>query len=298
MNDLIIAAKREYWENRSFVVGLPLVLVVISLLAAISVEIFVSEVTNNTVADIIENLSDETLSREDRKELEDELAKERRDFQMGSDSNAYEAMAWYVSIGWLAGFYYLLGALFNDRKDKSILFFKSLPISETFNVSSKLLFGCIGAALIAIVIGWLGSFSLMIFGLGDHQNQGLSFANLYAYTLAPLQAVIVGMIWGAPMFAYLAFASAAARKSPFLLAVVPLIVLSWVEGLFFKDIEILKFFFSHQPFAVLRFLEDSAGGSLWTEYFVNQGPSMILGLVLAAGFIAGAIWCRDHKFEI
>lgn len=297
MNELLISVKREYWEYRSVVVGLPLILALLAFIAAIGVEMFQDRVTHNGVAELIENVTNQELTDEERKELRKELAES--DIEFNSDpGNAFEPMAWFIGVSWLASFYYLLGCLYNDRKDKSILFFKSLPISEQFNVLSKLGFGTLCVTGIAIAVGWGSAFILMLFGLGDHQNQGLSLATLSAYFIAPFQAVIVGLLWGAPIFAYLAFASAAAKRSPFLLAIVPIVVLSFLEAVVFKDVEILSFFFSHMPFAVTAFMTEESTHGAFKAFVIDRGQSMLLGLVVAALFIAAAIWHRNNKFEI
>ena len=46
-------------------------------------------------------------------------------------------------------FFYLIGALYDDRRDRSILFWKSLPISDVQTVLSKVAMAALGAPLIA-----------------------------------------------------------------------------------------------------------------------------------------------------
>src|SRR6185503_18127636 len=50
-------------------------------------------------------------------------------------------------------FFYCLGALYDDRRDRSILFWKSLPISDASTVLSKVISATIVAPVIAVVVG-------------------------------------------------------------------------------------------------------------------------------------------------
>ena len=296
MNKLLMSIKREYWEYRSVVVGLPLILALLAFVGAVGVEVVQNRVSEVGVTALIENLADRELTPDERRELRDELAEAKvLDTNYGS---RFEPMAWFVGAAWFAGFYYLLGAFYNDRKDKSILFFKSLPVAEHYNVMIKLLFGTLGVVAISVAIGWGLSVLLTLFGLGNHEGDGLSLANSAAYFVAPLQAGIIGLFWGAPVFAYLALASAAAKRSPFLLAIIPIIVLSFLEGVIFENVEIISFFFSHMPFAVTAHMTDGAGTGAFNTFFVEQSASMTVGLIIAGLFVAAAIWHRNNKFEI
>ncbi|MEO7917197.1 MAG: hypothetical protein ABIR16_06095, partial [Dokdonella sp.] len=61
-------------------------------------------------------------------------------------------------------FFYLLGALYDDRKDRSVLFWKSLPVSDSQSVLAKVTTAAIGAPLIAFVIATIayGAFLLVV----------------------------------------------------------------------------------------------------------------------------------------
>ena len=309
MQELLITLKREYWENRAVVVGLPLIVATMALIAAIGVEIVQDKIADHSVSAFIQERVEANsrgeLSKSELKELNEDLKDIEMDlddfsFNIGNDEpgNGIGAMSWFISVSWLAAFYYLLGALYNDRKDKSILFWKSMPVSERFNVATKLGFSTLVVTTISIVIGWALMAVLLVFGLVDIGYFGLSPSTLYGYVVAPFEAVFVGLIWGAPVFAYLAWASAAAKRSPFLLVIVPIVVLTFLEGVVFENVEIISFFFSHMPFAVLGHMNDDPSQSVFSMFFVEEARRTLVGLVVAAGFIFAAIWYRDNKFEI
>ncbi|HAU66968.1 MAG TPA: hypothetical protein DCW52_01075, partial [Gammaproteobacteria bacterium] len=281
MQELLITLKREYWENRAVIVGLPLIVATMALIAAIGVEIIQDKIADHSVSAFIQERveanSPGELSKSELKELNEDLKELEMDlddfsWNIGNDEpgNGIGDIYWFIGVSWLASFYYLLGALYNDRKDKSILFWKSLPISERFNVATKLGFGTVVVTTISIMIGWALTGVLFLFGLSGIGYFGLSPSSLYGYVVAPFEAVIIGLFWGAPVFAYLAWASAAAKRSPFLLVIVPIVVLAFLEGVVFENVEIISFFFSHMPFAVLGHMNDDPSQSVFSMFFVEE----------------------------
>jgi ABC-2 type transport system permease protein len=302
MQNLLITLKREYWENRAVIVGLPLIVATLALIAAIGVEIVQDKIADHGVGALVTETIKEGMSNAEVSELERDINNDVDGLSFNLDNNnsgsSIASMSFFIGIAWLASFYYLLGTLYNDRKDKSVLFWKSMPVSERFNVLSKLGFGTLAVTAISLVIGWGLTVVLYVFGLGGVGGQGPSLASMYNYLVTPLEAIIVGLFWGAPVFAYLAWASAAAKRSPFLLVIVPFAVLVFLEGVIFENVEIIKFFFSHMPFAVLSHMGADSGQSLFSMFFVQSAREMFIGLVVAACFTFAAIWYRDNRFEI
>lgn len=298
MQALLITLKREYWENRAVIVGLPLIVATLALVAAIGLEIVQNKAAVKTLSAIVESNLDRELSAEEREGIKGGLGNLQWKLDAEPSESGIEKMKVFLVIGWAAAFYYLLGSLYNDRRDKSVLFWKSMPISEHFTVFSKLGFATLGITAIAISIGWALALILWVFGLGDEGTRSFSLLLLYSYTIAPIEAVIVGLLWGAPVFAYLAWASAAAKRSPFLLVIVPLAVLTFLEGVVFENVEIISFFFSHMPFVVVGHMSDAPGQSAFTQFFGYEWRNMLAGWMVAAGFIFAAIWYRNNKFEI
>ncbi len=298
MQTLLITLKREFWENHAVIVGLPLIVAALILIAAVGEQIIKSKAAQTAASVVIERQIERDLSTEERKALERGASSFEWEFGDDSAASGIDAMKIFVVVAWVAAYYYLLGALYNDRKDKSVLFWKSMPVSEHFTVLSKLGFATLVATTIAILIGWVLFLILWTFGLGFEGERTFSLQSLYGYAIAPFAAVVVGLLWGAPVFAYLAWASAAAKRSPFLLVIVPLAVLTFLEGMVFENVEIISFFFSHMPFVVLGHMTDAPGQSAFTQFMGYEWRSMLAGWVVAAGFILAAIWYRNNKFEI
>jgi ABC-2 type transport system permease protein len=141
-------------------------------------------------------------------------------------------------------FFYALGSLYDDRRDRSILFWKSLPISNRDTVLSKVVSATIVAPAIACVLGTAAGMLLLIIGAFTASLHGLNMWALLMdshpllvainmISLIPLYA-----IWALPTVGWLMFCSAWARSKPFLWALLaPLaagVIVSWfgLMGLF------------------------------------------------------------------
>ena len=136
----------------------------------------------------------------------------------------------FVIVHFLVAVFVLLGSLHDDRRDRSVLFWKSMPVSDTETVASKLIFAVWVAPLVsiaAILLAQLGTLTLLtVFG----QSAGAGgvgklwlHAGLPGGTLTLLSGYLVQGLWALPVYAWLLLVSAAAPKVPFVWALlVPL----------------------------------------------------------------------------
>jgi ABC-2 type transport system permease protein len=133
-------------------------------------------------------------------------------------------------------FFYSLGALYDDRRDRSVLFWKSLPISDRDTVLSKAISALLLAPSIGMVAGLATVLVVATFMAFHGQNFfGIVFfdAHPIRMTLLALATVPVAALWALPTVGWLMLCSAWARSKPFLWAVgVPVgagIVVSWFD---------------------------------------------------------------------
>ena len=124
-------------------------------------------------------------------------------------------------------FFYLLGALYDDRRDRSILFWKSLPVSDTATVIAKVVAAVIIAPVLAVVVtlaGYIGAqIIISLWFLAHGVNPfGLLWAHAQPFSvwLHLLGMIPVNAVWALPTVGWLLLWSAAARSKPFLWAVV------------------------------------------------------------------------------
>jgi ABC-2 type transport system permease protein len=220
-------------------------------------------------------------------------------------------------------FFYCLGTLYDDRRDRSILFWKSLPISNTATVTSKVIAAVVAAPVIAIACGVLTGMAMLLLFAVALSLHGVSVWSLLMLA-HPLQVVsfLIGslpiyVLWSLPTVGWLMLCSAWAKSKPFLWAVViPValgIVLGWFHILgmtelksdwYWREILARLLFsvfpggwfneagidhFGHDPQAISDFF------SLSNAYGVLAKPDIWIGAVAGIAMLAGAIWFRRWR---
>lgn len=198
---------------------------------------------------------------------------------------------------------YLLTTLYDDRKDRSILFWRSMPVSEWDVVLSKFVMALVVAPLIYIAVSLvlqLGFILLMMFmtvRMGeDPFVYVLGNIDFVAAMLHPITGWVLTALWIAPLYAYLLLVSSAARRSPLVLAIGPVVALLIAEGALFGSEVIGDSIQNHVPHAT----EGSAVG------FYLFGPdwgsidltNMAAGLLFAAAALFAAVWLRRNRWEL
>jgi len=134
--------------------------------------------------------------------------------------------------------FYCLDAFQSERRDRSILFWKSLPISDREVVASKAITGLVATPLFVLAVAAVGQvlFALIIwarFGGSGHASLLVPFdfgawIRVQGLFLAILPALI---LWYLPIAAYLLFVSVAVRRNAFLWALLPPAALLLIESI-------------------------------------------------------------------
>jgi ABC-2 type transport system permease protein len=218
----------------------------------------------------------------------------------------FAAMAIIVT-GLIVGGFYCLGALHNERRDRSILFWKSLPVSDLTTVLAKATIPLIVLPLIlfaVIVVTQLIMLALstviLLAGGMDPSTTWTRMPFLQLW-LVVAYGVAVVTLWYAPIWAWLLMVSGWARRATFLWAVLPPLAICVIE----------KIAFNTDRFASLisyRFNGFVDGFTIRTHGKVPLGPlpqidaagllaapGLWAGLAFAAAFIAVAVWQRRRR---
>jgi len=139
-------------------------------------------------------------------------------------------------------FFYCMAALYDDRRDRSILFWKSLPLSDAQSVLSKAVTALVVAPLATIAIGIGAALVLLVIGLLGGAIKGINLiapvlANVDFY-LSPiylLSFLPLYILWALPTVGWLLLVSSWAKSKVFLWAVgapmVALALLAWFDFL-------------------------------------------------------------------
>jgi ABC-2 type transport system permease protein len=208
--------RREFWEHRSLWIT-PLIVAGLLVLTAIPVHI------GNVSLGAPDNIFGDARNRLSLFTL----------IVWGQTVPQYLVMTIVLS-------FYLMDCLYLERKDRSILFWKSLPVSDATTVISKLLVALVvvplGVYLTAMVAGVLFQ---MIWALrvtyGSLPNISVAWDTVAWLKVQGLMlyGLVISMLWYAPLAAFLLLISAWARKNVFLWTTLPPVIAIIMERIAF-----------------------------------------------------------------
>jgi ABC-2 type transport system permease protein len=216
--------------------------------------------------------------------------------------------------------FYTLDSLYAERKDKSILFWRSLPITDAEVVVSKLLTAIVViplvtvAAIIATHIVNLVVTSIWVSVKGaDAGHLIWGSVPLLDNWLAALIVTLASAIWMSPFVGWFLFVSAFTKRSPLLMAFMPLVLIPLLELIFLRSTVFAEAVFTRRGMIPLFrgmdmegfFDEDSlhiSGEvvSLLAHLDVVQfltSASMWAGVIVCALFVTAAIYVRRYRDE-
>ncbi len=221
--------KREYWENRGGFLYAPLIAGAISLVMSLVGILFGLLAMHRAAKSGGLVLDDENVSVNglDLALLTSKLdAKNMHDLANGLDLTLVLSSLWPFIVLAFVVFFYCLGALYDDRRDRSILFWKSLPLSDTQTVLSKALSALLVAPLVAVAASIVTMFGFLLIITvvvlahgGDAMTLVWGPASPLNIVASHLSWIPVYLLWALPTVGWLLLCSAWARTKPFLWAV-------------------------------------------------------------------------------
>jgi ABC-2 type transport system permease protein len=205
----------------------------------------------------------------------------------------------------LVGMFYCLDALYGERRDRSILFWKSLPVSDRTAVLAKaavpfVILPAIGLVLSVAVMSVLMALGTVVLAVNRLDPSVLwAEVGVVSEPLVMLYGLTVHVLWYAPIYGWFLLISAWARRTPFLWAVLPPLALAAGEHLAFQT----SYFGA--------FLRYRWGGAMKEAFILKGGkmenisrlsqldlpgflatPGLWIGLIAAAAFLAAAARLR------
>ncbi len=122
----------------------------------------------------------------------------------------------------LVGVFYCLDALHGERRDRSILFWKSLPVSDLTTVLSKASIPLVVLPLLTFAITVAMQWIMLLLSSAVLLGSGLSVATLWTQlSFVQMSLVLlyhlltVHSLWYAPFYGWLLLVSGWARRAPF-----------------------------------------------------------------------------------
>jgi ABC-2 type transport system permease protein len=209
----------------------------------------------------------------------------------------------------IVSIFYSLDALYGERRDRSILFWKSLPVSDLTTVLSKAIIPIFILPLLAFVITAITQSIMLLFGslvlLANGQSVAPLWTQVQLYqTLLMLlyHLVTAHMLWYAPFYAWFLLVSAWARRTPFLWAFLPPLAIGIFEKIAFHSSHfaaLLENRFSGGSEAATSMMGDPfhPGVHLTPGAFLTS-PGLWIGLAFAAVCLFGAARLRRYREPI
>ena len=314
MNRLKALLRREFWENKGSFRTTPMVI------GGIYIAFLLMSIFTTTHID-----SELYTFREAIRVMADQPEELRsmviHQVMLGSSVFFTVVMSFVI-------FFYLLGSLYDDRKDRSILFWKSLPASDTLTVASKLLaamivipaFFLLTLIVTHVIMAIIGS--LMVLSVdGNPWTLFLGLSNPFKAWGMITASWAAQSIWALPLFGWLMLVSAFAPRVPLLFATLPPLIFAvlqtWIEFLRTFTLKnnivgVIGEWLFNSPAILTVEVGDGHGeialGVPLTEEFdhaVNLANildrlfsvQMLTGLVVAAVFLAATLWLRHRATE-
>lgn len=208
----------------------------------------------------------------------------------------------------VVGVFYSLGALYGERRDRSVLFWKSLPVSDTTTVLSKAAVPFLLLPAIAIVVIFALQLLLLAISAVVLAANGLSFGLLWSRLELPViwalfpYAVVTSAIWWAPVIGWLLLVSAWAKRMTFVWAVAPPLAVSLFERLAFGTGYAWRFVKSRITGGDIAFGPHPEHSLPTLDQFrplqFLADPGVWGGLLVFAGLLAACVWLRRRRDPI
>jgi len=197
---------------------------------------------------------------------------------------------------------YLLGSMFNERKDRSILFWKSMPVSDGLTVLSKLLTGglvvpmiYLGFCMVAQLLSLL--FITLVMISGEYPVWDILWQPIkpLSHGFRLLLYQLMQSLWLAPWFGYALLLSAWAKSSPVV----------WFFGIPVAVVILERVYTPYDELIIFDWLWlhtlplfSVTGEGLSLEWMWVEVSGLLQGILVGIIFVASAVWFRSKHNEI
>lgn len=303
MNALVVQMKREYWEHRRLFTFAPLLIAL--FVTCLECWAIISNpslrIANDFFSDGVKNFFIAGSTE----------GSARVNFDvpgvLGFVVGLQQLLNWwfFAFVSVVLVLQYCQSTLFQDRKSREILFWRSMPVSETTNVFIKLLVAAISLPLMLTMMSvvstllsvlatnlWLGSW-------GQFSVAMQSFSEVFGYCQGSL--VLIPAVL--PLIAWTLLISALAKRNPQLFAL-------WLPFFLWLIDRLLKRFFNitiHIDTVIQHYIDyvkdmfvvaiDSSKTSLNFSIDFQLYPTLLM-LTISTLFLVVTVWLRNRRYEI
>jgi ABC-2 type transport system permease protein len=298
MNRFLWLVRREVWEHKAIWVA-PAIVIGCLVLLVLTGNVHLGPFAGHDDATVFDEVS--------------------REMQLKLLVIVYAGLALVVfMVMGIVAFFYSIDSLYADRRDRSVLFWKSLPLSDVETVLAKFAVAIVVIPLVALAASLIAQLVIAAGGSARLSMGGLPGGvmwepqALFGGFMVAFLWCVTATIWYSPVVGYLMLASAWAPRGPFLWAVLPPVGL-WVLERVVVGSEYIGDFITARLFGLYRLLGQESGGEVnrtggdlekignvdlvgsLREFYAS--PDLWLGVGAAALLLAAAIWVRRYRDE-
>jgi ABC-2 type transport system permease protein len=291
---IVILLRREFWEHKTLMLYLPAAACGLFLISVIGMIFFSNASTGTAEASIsgsVVSLGIDKLS---------ELTEAERMAVLGKvfmlSSYPFLLVSLVVSLS------YLLVSMFNERKDGSILFWKSMPVSDGLTVTSKLVTGLFVIPMVYLAFCFVAQLLSLLLVTGLFLSHDYAVWDMLWRPINPLAHMfllfcyqLLQSFWTAPWFGFALLISAWAKSAP----------VGWFLGIPVVIVILERVYSPGEVFSVSEWLWAHSlplltmnGEGFDLNWLTMDFPGMLQGILVGMLFIGGAVWSRGKHNEI
>ena len=208
----------------------------------------------------------------------------------------------------IVGIFYSLDALYGERRDRSILFWKSLPVSDATTVLSKLAIPLVILPLLSFAVLVATQLIMLLLSTVIFAGSGVNIATLWGETsvfqisfVLLYHLLTVHGLWYVPLYGWMLMVSAWAPRAPFIWAVLPPFAICGLEKIAFNTSYCLNWLGSRlagpADGAAARSAQHDFMATLIPNHFFTE-PGLWTGLAVGAAFLFAAVRLRRYRGPI
>ena len=209
-----------------------------------------------------------------------------------------------IVTAFIVGVFYCLDALYGERRDRSILFWKSLPVSDSTTLLSKATIPLFVLPLVTFAIIVATQLVMMLWTSALLISHGMSPAStwtnvpLFRNSFILLYGLVAIALWHAPIYGWALLISGWARRATFLWAILPFLAVAFFERITFGTshfASMLKDRLMGFAPAAFAFNQHSIDYPQLTPLKYLSTPGLWFGLLFAAAFVFAAVRLRRYR---
>jgi ABC-2 type transport system permease protein len=208
----------------------------------------------------------------------------------------------------LVNVFYCADALYGERRDRSILFWKSMPVSDLTTVLAKASIPLIIVPLLACATAVVAQFIMLLLSSAALLASGLSVSPLWTemsffrMSLLLLYHVFTAhTLWPAPVYCWLLLVSGWPRRATLLWAALPVVAIGGLEAIVFRTWHFAALV-GTRLIGAAPAIDFGSPDTFPTNPMTHitplnflSSPELWLGLALSAAFLAAAVRLRRYQ---